>query len=180
MTQQCFQLEPLVCLSLLRRYTPVKRSFNALKKRVIESHAHEATDNPQQSDALQGYNLDAEQHALLANLLRQEELASPGSEMLSVSASLTIFELTLTLKQTHIPVPAVGAPSISSCMQPLWLVMDLQRLKLNAELLQGAINALLTCDQIRVADRAPGAAAAHVWVLTKRVLDAVSVDDADA
>ena len=45
-------------------------------------------------------------------------------------------------------------------------------------MLNGAIDSVLTCDQLRISDKAPGAAPSYVSVLSKRV--ELSADDAVA
>ena len=130
-------------------------------------------------DPLQGYNLTHEQHELLEGLLKEEAKAADG-DLLSVAAALTLFEVSVTLRQPTALVESAAADSggggggecsgegsgegssssssSSSDSTRLWVSCAMQMVKFDVSMLNGAIGALLTCEQIRVTDRAPGAA----------------------
>ena len=66
-------------------------------------------------DVLQGFNLDAAQHELLAGLLRQEaEESAMSSEILNCSCTLSLFELTLTLRADSSSGSSSGSGGCSS------------------------------------------------------------------
>ena len=137
-------------------------------------------DACQPETALKDYHLDDEQRALLGDLLRQASegnLAGGEEAKMSVKVSLTLFEMSFTLREKA-PAPArvtsssnaSGSSSSNRDSQDhethaasLWISCELQRLTLDVTMQHGAIDSCTSIDQLRVYDRGSGAVSAPAW-----------------
>ena len=59
------------------------------------------------------------------------------------------------------PQDTSTANSANADGNSLWVVCTTQMVKVEVSMLNGAVDAVMTCEQVRVADRAPGAAASR-------------------